>query len=421
MTRTRWIAAAVFAVGVAEVRSEAIVSARELQGSGYGEYWTARVPLVGGDRVVALHLLDENLYAGTSSGLWFALQADTGLVRWAASAGEHVAVLYPPTHLRSDSADGPVVLTTHGWVKVLDRYRGELVRDIELPLPASAAAAADAESMYIGGGDSRFYSLRWCGDPRAGGLVRWHATLDGLVTSAPVISHDGRVFFATDKGSVYCIRGADKALLWQSCRCATVSGGLHVDESGVYVASSDHRLYVLDEQTGDAISRYLLPGPLFDTPVVVQRTVYQYCRGAGMFAYDTDTRDAMWNLADVTRFVARAAEKLVAMDAGGDLVFLDNDTGALRGSMALPESAMAAENGRDAVLYLAMPDGRVMCAKPSGFPYLRREQLVDARLGLHKPPGPGASGETPSRADAPGADGARGAVPDPLRSGRRSQ
>lgn len=417
----KWIgrvAAATLVMGPAGARSGPIVSNADLQAAGYGEYWSARVPLSGGDAVVSLLLMDENLYAGTRSGLWFAVHADTGLIRWAASAGDHVAVLHPPTHLRSDSGGGPVVLTSHGRVKVLDRYNGEPIREVELPLSASAPASCDGASMYFGAADSRFYSLRWYDDPRAGGLVRWRATLDGLVMSAPVLSGDGRVFFVTDQGSVYCVRGADKGLEWRSGGRGAVAGGLYVDESGAYVASTDHRLYVLDERTGDTIIRYLLPGPLFDTPVVVQRTAYQFCRGAGLFAFDADSRDALWNRDDLTRFVARAAERLVARDRRGDLVLLDNESGAVHGSLKLPIGALTAENARDTVLYLAMPDGRLLCAKPAGFPYLRREQVADARYRLHRrPPLDSPSTDSPDAAP-PTAD--EESVTDPLRSGGRN-
>jgi hypothetical protein len=165
-----------------------------------------------------------------------------------------------------------------------------------------------------------------------------------------------------------------------------VTGGIQVDESGVYVSSTDRRLYVLDTDTGSRIHTHRLPGPLCDTPTVVQRTVYQYCQGDGLFAFDVDTRQRLWRNPDARRFIARAAEDLVLMTVSGDLMFADNVSGQVRHVVDLPEGVTAVRNSRDAVLYLVAPDGRVLCAKPRRFPYLRREAVTRARAQLHLHP-----------------------------------
>ncbi|MCH8967167.1 MAG: PQQ-binding-like beta-propeller repeat protein [Planctomycetes bacterium] len=362
-----------------------VIPPESLEQAGYGKFWNVDLNLVGGDRVSRVYLLDENLYIKTRMGIVTAVQADTGLIRWSRSLDDHSFRDRAPTHVSTDHGDGPVVFVTHSKIHVFDRYGGDLIRQIELPLPAGGGAVADACNMYLGGSDGKFYALRWrCAGDRP--LTRWRAAVNGVVASTPMLAHDDRIYFAATGGDVYCVATSNKALLWSYRTEGNISGGVHVDESGVYVASQDHRLYVLDRDDGSPIRSYLLPGPLLETPVVAQRTVYQYCQHEGLFAFDVDTRKTLWHKPEARKFVARAAESLVLMSETGDLSIVDNESGALRHTIDLPEDALVATNSRDATLFVLTPAGRLLCARPLGYPYLRRERMTAARARLHHGP-----------------------------------
>lgn len=395
-----------------------VVPSRALEQAGYGKFWNVDLVLEGGDRVSSVHLLDENLYIKTRKGIVTAVQADTGLIRWSRSLDDHSFRDRAPTHVSTDSGDGPVVFVTHSKIHVFDRYGGDLIRQIELPLPAGGGAVADACSMYLGGADGNFYALRWlCAGNRP--LTRWRAAVNGVVISSPMLTNDDRIYFASTGGDIYCVATSNKALLWSYRTEGEISGGIHVDESGVYVASHDHRLHVLDRDDGSPIRSYLLPGPLLETPVVAQRTVYQYCQNEGLFAFDVDTRRTLWHKPDARKFVARAAESLVLMSEAGDLSIVDNDSGALGHTIDLPEGVFVATNPRDATLFMSTSAGRLLCARPLGYPYLRRERLTAARARLSHGPrwrqtDSAASGTRSARDAGSTADAW---TADPLRSG----
>ena len=364
---------------VPAAKGEIVASAR-LRLAGYGKYWDGYLPLQGSDEVAAVHLLDDNLYVRTRHGVVYAVQADTGLLRWGALLNDRLFRDRAPTHVQTDAGGGPVIFVSNGQVLVLDRYSGDVIRRMELPFPAGGAAVADAACMYLGSAGGEFYALRWSVHPGCAPLTRWRVRVHGTVTSRPVLTLDDRTYFVTDAGVVYCVGGHNKALIWAYRTMAEVSGGIHVDESGVYVAAADHRLYVLDKDVGRRIREYQLPGPLFDTPVVSQRTLYQYCDRQGLFAFDVDSRKRLWHLPEARRFVARAAERLVLISRTGDLLIADNDTGRVESTMELPQGVLIAENRRDAVLYMVTPGGRLLCAKPLGFPYLWFNAMLLARL-----------------------------------------
>ncbi len=359
--------------------SKELVSPERLAAVGYQKYWDMTLP-VGGEGIRWAYLLDENLYFVASSGRIVAVHADTGVMRWVVDLDEHIVREHAPSHLVNDAGDGPVVFATHSRVQLFDRRQGSLVADISLPSSGGGGAVAAGSSVFLGTSHGLLQNLHWADGGAVSG-VAWEARVRGSVTSQPVLKF-GRLYAVSDGGVVYCVRPSDKRLLWAYSVRAEVAGGLHVDESGVYFAGTDRNIHVLDTDTGERIRRYLLPGPLFDTPTVVQRTLYQYCPGEGLFTFDVDSRERMWQNRLARRFVARAAEHLVLEAESGDLMFVDNNTGSIERILRLPDDARTIANERDAVIYLFAADGRVLCAAPDDYPYLRRDDVIQARAGL---------------------------------------
>ncbi len=385
-----------------------------LNQAGYRVLWETSVP-ARNEPVLGAHLVDENLYITTRAGSAFAIQADTGLLRWNVGLDHTLLQDRAPSHVQDPAGGGPVLFVTHSDIHVFDRYSGDLLRRFELPFPAGGGAVADRVLMCIGSTGGRLHALHWSIDPGRLALQRWEVMVRGVVTSTPVSIFD-RWYAVSDGGVVYCIRPADKHLHWAFEIGARVAGGIHVDESGVYVASIGRTLHVIDTDTGESIWAHRFPGPLFEAPDVVQRTCYQFCQGSGLYAFDVDTREQLWTNPRARRYVARAGEDLVLLSESNDLIFADNRRGTARQTIKLPAGAIAVRNTRDAVLYVVGADGRVACAAPKRYPYLRREAVIRARAELSRPPSTNDTAEAGTSVgaspEAPGASRAN----DPLRS-----
>ncbi len=147
------ISAALWATSVAEPSSPAprpIVAPAAFRAAGYGEYWSTSLA-IGNDPVVSAHLLEENLYVRTQSGAVYAVQADTGLVRWVRSLGGRLFEDRAPTHLRLSSGDGPVVFVTYTALQLFDRYSGEALQQIDLPFSAAGGGCGGGRLGVCGG------------------------------------------------------------------------------------------------------------------------------------------------------------------------------------------------------------------------------------------------------------------------------
>jgi len=383
---------------------------------GYERFWEGRIELGGGDKVAAADLVDQNLYVRTQAGLIYAVQADTGLLRWGTAVGDYAHFGRRPTHVDTDTGDGPLLLVTNTQILALNRFSGEETQRIDLPFVAGGGAVADESGVYLGGADGKVYALRWLDRSSRLPLVRWRVGVAGMVMTEPALTADGLLYFVSDGGVVYCTRTQDKALEWANRLSARVAGGVYVDDSGVYVAATDNRLYVLDRVRGSILQRYLLPGPLYETPVVAQRTVYQYCDGEGLFAFDVDSRKPLWQLSQGRRFVARGTKHVILQDGDDALLFVDGGTGQVRRRVDLPERVVPIRNLRDDVLFLVAADGRMVCTKPIGAALLRPETVAAARSTLTRPAGSsGATGTDIDRSIEPPV--ASPTLPDdPLRS-----
>lgn len=404
--------------GAGEAVNSPLVEDAKLQGAGMFRYWQAHLPLAPGDRIQEGHLVEDALYVITEGGSLFALTSDTGLIRWASKLTAAEFKIYRPTHVRTADGAGPVVIPTTSEVFIYDRFTGDLRQRFTPDFAAGSAAVAYDDNLFLGSADGRFYSLK-LNDPRAREpFKRWTVEAGGPVTAAPLLYDRDMLLFASQNGTVYSCRGANKVLNWVFRTDGPVLGDPAIDGSGVYVASMNRSLYKLNLVSGKAIWRARLPRPLIEGPIVAAHTVYQYCTGHGLSAIDAHTGREKWREPDGRAFVAHSRSGDVVLTHDRRLLMVDHDTGDLRFTINAPGVTGTVSNTMDDALYLLGGDGRVLCARLDSVPYLRRQRVMAARARLNQPPLDEAAAQR-SRGSA--AKPRRPAISDPLRSRRDSR
>jgi outer membrane protein assembly factor BamB len=352
------------------------------------------------------------LYVVTKEGDVFAVAADSGLIRWASDLTRRGYTIFPPGHLDTPDQEGPVAFVTTTRLYIFDRYSGDLLHKWPLTIPPGSGAVGDNRRIYMGSTDSRMYSLVWSYPGLTEPVIVWR-----LLTGTPVTSklyfEDGTLYFATEGGAVVACEARSKVALWLTKLEGGVLANPFVHPSGVYVASLDRSLYCLDRYTGDVLWRRRFPKALRDDPKVGDFTCYQYCPAFGLGAFETDTGELKWQREDGLAYLASLPGEAVIRTDGGRIEVVDNETGETKRSFVVGAVRVAVSNVTGDAVYLAAADGRVLCARPEGVPYLRRQQIEAAKATLNRPP------KTPTeRAPVVAESGTETEVQDPFRSQR---
>ena len=391
-----------------------LVNDAALQQAGLVKFWEARLPLAAKDGIRDAYLVDEALYVASIGGSFFSLKADVGLLRWGAKLTEADYRIYPPAHLREGDGAGPVVIPTTTAIFIYDRFSGDLKHRFAPEFAIGSAAVGFDDKLFLGGADGRFYSLRV--DPRfpERPIKRWEVLAGGPVTATPILYDRDSLLFASQSGSVFSCLAGDKTFRWSFRAEGAINGDPAVDDSGVYVASTDRSLYKLHRGIGTILWRARFPRPLTEGPTVVAQMVYQYCPDHGLTALDAMTGREKWRIEDGRSLAAHSANGDVVFTTGNLLQVVHHENGEVLATVEAPLVLKAVSNTRDGSVYLLGRDGRVLCIRLDDVPYLRRQQVMAARELLNQPPTD--ESKSPERLPKPFVPQPDPSENDPLRS-----
>jgi len=363
-----------------------LVSEASLQQAGFNKVWEAHVPLVAGDTIRDAYLVDEALYVVSTGGSIFSLKADVGLLRWGAKLTEADYRIYPPAHLREGGGAGPVVVPTTTAVFIYNRFSGDLKYRFKPEFAIGSAAVGVGGNLFMGGADGKFHALTVDSRFPDRLLTRWEVLAGGPVTAAPVVFDRDSILFASQGGRVFSCQAADKTFRWSYLTGGAISGDPAVDESGVYVASTDRSLYKLHRGTGKILWRERFPRPLTEGPSVVAQTVYQFCPDHGLTTLDAMSGREKWRIEDGRTLAAHSPNGDVVFTTGNLLQIVQHENGEVFATVEAPSVFKAVSNMQDGSVYLLGRDGRVLCTRLDDAPYLRRQQVMAARQLLNQPP-----------------------------------
>ncbi len=372
------------------------------------QFWQLQLTLEEDQALQTAYLVDDTLYLGTQDGYLFSVDAYSGAIRWLRQVTGSGYEVRRPCH----AGDKTIVVTPID-VQIYQRRSGDPIARRQLRFPAGTGPMSDGNLLFIGGIDHRLYVLDI--DTL---FVRWRLVVDGPITSTPA-QYGDNVVMADDAGSVYACTRADKVRRWRGTTFARVSADLVVNDQGVYVASHDQSLYLMDLTYGRARWRARFSGPLYEAPVVTKEAAYQYCPNDGLVAVETEVVSVenrmRWTLPQGRKALTIHDGHTFVLAGDGSILAVNTATGEVMhtfsaAGLTLPIPAPDAET-----IYLASADGRLFCAKPRSVTPLSRQDVLKALAGADQP----AEDEAGAGEVAPG-DGATPAKADddPLRTKR---
>ena len=228
---------------------------------------------------------------GRLEGEVIAFAAGFGKIRWRTRIG--------PTESSPLVADGLVYVGDwRGRVYALDGMTGRVRWTFQGKGRIKGAVARSGNRLYVGTYEGYLYALR----ARTGKLSWRTRSQDrlggrGYFYSTPTVAY-GRVYIGSTDGKVYSFGAASGKLRWSRGTGGYVYGSPAVWRKTVYAGSYSGRFYALDAATGDVRWRFRANGDISGSATVLNGVVYFSTFKERTYALDARTGKQLWTFED---------------------------------------------------------------------------------------------------------------------------
>jgi hypothetical protein len=339
------------------------------------------------------------LFVATDHGILHCLEADTGRERWFAKIGLDGDITHRPA-----ITDKYIYAVSGTKLLRIDKATGRTLIERELTNIANASPAANANRVYVPAGNSLVCyevpdpNLEGKAGPGAGLQgelfvrdevdggkrfnvhlppgqnrrfekmpIAWLHTLNVAFNSAPILFKNDVVACASD-GTMTSYKQEYGERNWIHNNGHSIIAPLGVMNNFVYLASSDFAVYCIDIRNGRQAWRFPSGFPVLQQPVPFSTEVLVLSEGGGLTALDNKFGVPIWTNDAMRRLVAVSKEHVFAADRHNVVQVLRRKTGGVLGSLPLSSFTVSPLNQFNDRLYLASPEGQVLCLHETSSP-----------------------------------------------------
>ena len=229
-------------------------------------------------------VVDGKLYVGDWNGVFYCLDAATGLQVWNYTAdmmGSSPAVANGKVYFGTDD-DNFYCLDAMTGAKIWSYKTGDDV--------ASSPVVANGK-VYVGSKDDKLYCFR-----ADYGQVVWKFTTGGDIELSSPTFADGKVYVGSMDRKVYCVDAESGTLEWSYTTGAGVRSSPAVVDGKVYVGSNDNNVYCLDSNTGARVWSYTADDNItYSSPAIAYGKLYVGSLDNNIYCLDAATGALIWN------------------------------------------------------------------------------------------------------------------------------
>lgn len=380
-------AAALVAGCVSGEKSGDEANPQPLKNHSFASQWTTRLGGAGSDPITALHVTDQFVFAYRRGGTSTVIDRSSGRLLHIDEPKDGSVRMHPPVVLKDR-----IVYPTTTYLEVFDLKGRRIPHPTrptdELDKPFSQNLPSAIRSDAVGSGKVVVLGADSSGGGRAVevDMTRpyvpelWTLLEPGAgVPAGPTIVGD-IVYIAGANGRVAAVTLENRTPLWglESAEFVTygpIVANLAADDTGLYVASMDTKLYCLVRSNGKVKWQYFAGAPLSDAPVVTKDLVYQTVPGVGVAAIDkvqpitsqspTYNREPRWVAADAAQFLSQDDNFAYVRSNDNHIVALDKKTGKPAFTSERNDlTAFAVNTKGDGMIYVASDAGEIIAVKP---------------------------------------------------------
>lgn len=358
-----------------------------LENKSFSRQWATDLRHGNDDPIINVHVTDQFIFAYRQGGTSSVMDRATGRLLHIDEPKESTQRFHPPVVLKDR-----IVYPTTTYLEVFDfagRYipHATKVTD-ELDKPFSQALKFPIRSDVVGLGKLVFFGADFPGSGRAVevDMTRpyvpdvWTLMEPGSsVSAAPALLKD-IVYVASDNGKVAAVATDTRDPIWtlEQGVFGTYGGivaNLAADQTGLYIPSTDTKLYCLQRTGGKVKWQFFAGVPLRDGPVLTKDLVFELVRGTGLVALDkievataknpTYNREPRWVASNATQLVSEDDTYVYVRTTKNQILALDKKTGQPKFSSRRNDLAAFGINTKgDGIVYVGTTEGLVIAVKP---------------------------------------------------------
>jgi outer membrane protein assembly factor BamB len=342
-------------------------SPQELPGGSFMVAWRAPLPMPGGDEINHLYRRGDQIFAYTKHNKAYVLSAAGGEILWGGTAAGPRDTLRPPVRMKDVT-----IFPTSSTLEIWKDGKKQRSLDLTHALRSGLFPQPDTTLIYAGLDYPAGGRIAKIDTAREHNPIRWELMTRGGVSAMPVYYRQS-IYAGGEDGAVYALNESREPI-WSTPgnvfqTAGPIMGDLKADDSGLYVASGDSKLYVLELATGKIKWQYFGGAPLTVGPVLTADSVYQAVPRGGVAALDKATgsydRAARWVAPGTLQFLAEdaAAGCVYLRRDNNTIVGVDKKSGEPRYESRRTDLVQFATNTQDGIVYAASKDGTVLAIR----------------------------------------------------------
>jgi hypothetical protein len=336
--------------------------------------WVADLNLKG-DTIERVFAREDMVFAYTKKQQAYVINRGSGLIRFIVHMTDSPVRPHAPVVLKER-----IVFPTASSLEIYKRDgRFELSFKTQNSIRTNAAGEPSGTRVFVGvdhPGSGRLLCVETT--PSAYHPVHqiWDLMADrGDPISAGPAVYQGICYAAFEDGKVYAVNSDNRGGIWatsvgpQYRTFGPVESDVKVDEFGVYVASTDTKLYCLNRNDGREKWIYYARHPLRETPEITATTVYLPVSGQGVVAIDKQTGpkngQPRWSYPDAVKMVAEDERFSYLQRKDNTIAAVDRNTGQPAFQNQRKDLVAFASNPKgDGLIYAATKEGQVLAIAP---------------------------------------------------------
>ncbi|XP_019630143.1 PREDICTED: uncharacterized protein LOC109474297 [Branchiostoma belcheri] len=201
----------------------------------------------------AVNLEDETIFVGSDDGKMYALDGETGKVKWTFTTEKDLG------SSPAFSPDQSVVYfgTEDGHVNALHAKDGQVVWRYKTGASVTCSPSVGADgTVYIGTLDNQMYAFT------PDGSVKWSRDLGGEIWTHPAIGHDGRLVYvgtmSATNFNAFALDSQTGIPAWSFKAAGPIWAAPTLSPDGryVYYSSQDSHIYTLRADSGSLVRKF---------------------------------------------------------------------------------------------------------------------------------------------------------------------